>query len=311
MTAPHVLVLIDASPASRMALASAARLARQQHGELIALFVEDQDLHASAGHPFTREISRLSGESRPFDRETLLTRLAQQRHQIEAMLSELDRDTPLRWHLEVVAGPVFESVRAAAETADWVVLGKAGWSAGHGARLGSVARRLLESGGNRLFLWQAIDHESHRWRGSEQRLSRLRGPSRPTAPPSADQQAAVVGLLLSQRTAEAVVQTAEIIATVTDRPCHLFLLTGIDPATLPSLTAWRQAGDPPLIVELIEAAPERHDSSVDPALFRNLQQTAASVVVLSDDAGAVLGRPLTDLIADIPAPVIRVPSPPA
>ena len=61
MSSPQVLVLIDASPTSRAALTSAARLARQQHGELIALFVEDQDLHASAGHPFTREISALSG----------------------------------------------------------------------------------------------------------------------------------------------------------------------------------------------------------------------------------------------------------
>ncbi|MCL7750105.1 universal stress protein [Guyparkeria hydrothermalis] len=313
MSSPQVLLLIDASPTSRAALTSAARLARQQHGELIALFVEDQDLHASAGHPFTREISALSGESRPFDRETLLTRLAQQRHQIETMLTELDRDAPLRWRLDVVTGPVFESVRAAAQTADWVVMGKTGWSAGHGARLGSVARRLLESGCRRLLLWQAT---------TESEMKPVRRIVRPAAHPvgrsttarapqrTEERRAPVVALLTSQSAAETVVLAAHAIAVATDRPCHLFMHPGIDPATLPSLVAWRQEGEPPLVLELIDAPSADVESAPDPTLLRTLQQTRASVVVLAADAGATIGRPLADLIADIHHPVILVPSAP-
>ncbi|QGT78704.1 hypothetical protein GM160_07215 [Guyparkeria halophila] len=311
MSSPQVLLLIDASPTSRAALTSAARLARQQHGELIALFVEDQDLHASAGHPFTREISALSGESRPFDRETLLTRLAQQRHQIETMLTELDRDAPLRWRLDVVTGPVFESVRAAAQTADWVVMGKTGWSAGHGARLGSVARRLLESGCRRLLLWQATT-ESEMKPAPRFGRSTARSVGRATpalsSPMAADRRAPIVALLTSPQTAETVVLAAHAIAVATERPCHLFMRSGIDPATLPSLVAWRQEGEPPLVLELIDARSAEMAAPPDPSLLRTLQETRASVVVLAADAGTVTGRPLAELIAEIHVPVILVPS---
>ncbi|WP_322520664.1 universal stress protein [Guyparkeria halophila] len=311
MTGPHVLLLIDASPTSLAALSSAARLARHHHCELIALFVEDQDLLASAGHPFTREISALSGESRPFDREILLTRLTQQRRQIEAVLTELNRDAPLRWHFEVVAGPVFESIHAAAQAADWVVMGKAGWSADHGAQLGSVARRLLETGGNRLLLWQSEtggnarpEPPHHPARTRQPRRALLPG-GRPS--PVAERLTPVVGLLATQRAAETVVQTAHALAVATDRPCHLFLLSSVDPATLPSLVAWRQLGEPPLVLEIVESGTTEADSPPDPSLFRTLQQSSVSALVVADDAAEALGLPLADLITAIHAPVIRVP----
>ncbi len=315
MSKPHVLLLVDASPSSLAALAGAAGLARHQHCELIALFVEDRDLHASAGHPFAREISRLSGESRPFDRELLVTRMARQRRQIEAMLTELEREAPLRWRLEVVTGPVFESVHAAAVTADWVVLGKAGWSAGHGTQLGSVARRLLEAGDRRLLLWHAATPNDSRReprqrpspRRSTRRLPVFRSaPDDPTRFPG-DPLAPVVALLATPRNAEDVVQTAHAVAMATDRPCHLLILSSIDPATLPSLVAWRQLGEPPLALESIDTAPEPGQRSADPDLFRQLRDTPASAVVLADDAVDVLGRPLPEVIIELQAPVIRVP----
>mgnify|MGYP006291522595 CR=1 FL=1 len=273
MTDPHVLVLLDTSPASEAALESAARLARHHQLELIALFVEDQDLIASAGHVFTREISLLSGQARPFDREILLARLARQRTQIEARLASLDRQGHLRWRLEVVTGPVIENIRQAARTAEWVVLGKAGWSAARGGRLGTTARQLIETTHSRLLLWE------------EQ-------------PPSP--KAAIVALIGDPNTSDAVIETARQLALATDRDVRLLLLPGAAPSSLPA-TPTAPTAHPAVSVEPLAG----HGLE---ALRRALRNGSAAALVLDDQCALTLGLPMADLIAGLDTPVIRIPS---
>lgn len=275
MTEPHVLLLIDASPASRAALASAARLARHHHCELIALFVEDEDLHASAGHPFTREVSALSGESRPFDREVLLTRLAQQRRQIEMLMASLDRQDRLGWRLDVVSGPMIDTIRQAALGAEWVVLGKAGWSASRGGRLGSTARQMVETTRSRLLLWQEDAF----------------------AP-----QAAIVALVHNMGDCGPGIETARLLAIATDRNVRLLLMPDLDPTSLPALASWQQQEGPQVTVERLA------DQGIE-TLRRALKAQPAAALVIDDRGASALGLPMADLIAQIDIPIIRVPSP--
>ncbi|MCL7744124.1 universal stress protein [Guyparkeria hydrothermalis] len=277
MAESHVLVLLDTSPASEAALDSAARLARHHQLELIALFIEDQDLIASAGHVFTREISLLSGEARPFDREILLSRLARQRQQIETRLASLGGQERLRWRLDVVTGPVTENILEAALNAEWVVLGKAGWSASRGGRLGSTARHLVESTGSRLLLWE----------------------ERAFAP-----QAAIAALVHDPASGDAVVETTRQLALATERSARLLLLPDVDPNSLPALASWQQQGRPAVTVERLTGRGAE-------ALRRSLQAQPAAALVI-DDAGAfALDLPMADLIARIDIPIIRLPSPAA
>lgn len=275
MTEPHILLLIDASPASRAALASAARLARHHNCDLIALFVEDEDLHASAGYPFTREVSALSGESRPFDREVLLTRLAQQRHQIEMLMASLDRQGRLGWRLDVVSGPVIDNMRQAALGAEWVVLGKAGWSASRGGRLGSTARQMVETTRSRLLLLQEDAFAA---------------------------QAAIVALVHHMGNCGPGIETARLLALATDRNVRLLLMPDVDPASLPALTSWQQQGGPQVTVERLA------DQGIE-TLRRALKVPLAAALVIDDRGASAIGLPMADLIAQIDMPIIRVPSP--
>ena len=274
MNDPHVLVLLDTSPASEAALESAARLARHHKLELIALFVEDQDLIASAGHLFTREISLLSGKARRFDREILLARLARQRQQIEMRLAALDRQDPLRWRLNVVTGSVFDNIRQAALGADWVVLGKAGWSAARGGRLGTTARQLVETTHNRLLLW-----EEH--------------------PPSP--QAAVVALVGDPQASGTIIETARQLALATDRGARLLLLPEAEPALLPAPSSTPQPDRPAVTIERLAG----HGIE---ALRHALRRQPAAALVLDDQGALALGLPMADLIATLDTPVIRVPT---
>ncbi|KTG17515.1 hypothetical protein AUR63_07605 [Guyparkeria sp. XI15] len=274
MADPYVLVLLDTSPASEAALDSAARLARQQQQELIALFVEDQDLIASAGHVFAREISLLSGQARPFDREILLARLARQRQRIETRLASLEQQPPLRWRLDVVTGPVIDNIRQAAIGADWVVLGKAGWSAERGARLGTTARQLVETTRCRLLLW-------------EER--------------TASREAAIVALIGEPQTSGTIIETARLLARASDRGVRALLLPGADPAELPVLSSAPPADCPAMTVERLAGRGLE-------ALRRALRKQPAAALVLDDQAALAFGIPMADLIADLDTPIIRIPA---
>ena len=54
--ARRVLTMLDASRHSRMALQAAVELAREHRAELVALYVEDENLLRSADFPFACEV---------------------------------------------------------------------------------------------------------------------------------------------------------------------------------------------------------------------------------------------------------------
>ena len=271
MAERHVLVLLDASPASEAAIDSAVSIARHHDLTLHALFVEDQDLIASSGHAFSREISGLSGQPRSFGRQSLLDRLALQRRQIETCLDALSRREALRWQLEVITGPVLASIEQAALQAEWIVLGKVGWSGARGGRLGSTARKLVESGRYRLLLWEAT-----------------------VVPPESD----VVVLVGPGGDCRPGIEVGRYLAEATGRRCHLLLLPGAEASGIEP-----EPDQPRAMVDRLTAPP------LD-ALRRLMRQHPVAAVVIDETAAEALGLATTDLVALLDAPVIRVPSRP-
>lgn len=274
-----IVVLLDNSPASMGALATAARLARRQNHDLVALFVEDSNLSRSAGYAFAREISALSGNALPFDTQTLTDRLRHQRERITALLEQEAGRDALRWRLQIASGDIHQTTtRTAADTgADLIVLGKAGWSAGRGARLGSTARQLLRETGCSLMLW-----EGRQPPGNEQN------------------EAPVQALITDPAEASAIVRAGAALAVAGDRPLQLLVSRTIGPSHLRSLVAELE----PLAVTV------RTQMLIEQSLrgvAHALQGQPASDLVIGRHAAESLGCDSADLITLTTAPVLVVP----
>ena len=150
--AGRILVLLDASRASLAALEAAAALAATLQGELQALFVEEAELLRSAGFPFTREIGSLSGCPRPLESGPLESSLRRRAARIRRAAEQTAARAEIRCSTEIRRGSVRREVLALIGPGDLLVLGKVGWSAAAGGRLGSTARSLIREAPGRVHL---------------------------------------------------------------------------------------------------------------------------------------------------------------
>lgn len=168
----RVLTLLDASRHSLAALAAAVELATARHAELVALFVEDQELVSSAGFPFAREIGAVSGQVRRLSREDLLAGQARQARRVTEALEAAVAGRELRHELRVSRGRIVSEAQALAGPGDVLLLGKAGFSGHWGVRLGSTSRALMLSAPCTVIIW-------------DERLPLTRGPLRTLGEPPA------------------------------------------------------------------------------------------------------------------------------
>ncbi|APE29505.1 hypothetical protein BOX17_00135 [Halomonas aestuarii] len=171
VTAVRVLALLDASRHSLAALAAAVDLAVERHAELVALFVEDQDLLGSAGFPFSREIGAVSGRVRQLSRDDLEAGLARQARRATEALDAAVAGRGLRHELRIRRGRVVSEALALAGPGDVLVLGKAGLSGHWGVRLGSTSRALVLEAPCTVIIW-------------DERLPLARGPLRTLGTPT-------------------------------------------------------------------------------------------------------------------------------
>jgi len=143
-TDQRVLALLDASRHSLAALQAAVELAAQRRAELLALYVEDQDLLHSAEFPFALEVGARSGLARPLTPVQMQATLARQLQRARGALEAAVAGRNLAHSLQVSRGRVVAAALAVAGPGDLLVLGKAGLSA-HcgGVRLGSNCRALV------------------------------------------------------------------------------------------------------------------------------------------------------------------------
>lgn len=140
----RVLALLDASRHSLAALRAAVELAAQRRGELVALYIEDQDLLHSAEFPFALEVGARSGLARPLSPTQMQASMARQLQRARGALEAAVAGRNLAHSLQVSRGRVVAAALAIVGPDDLLVLGKAGLS-GHcgGVRLGSNCRALM------------------------------------------------------------------------------------------------------------------------------------------------------------------------
>lgn len=141
MEIQRILVALDASPQSLVALDIAAEIASKFQAELIGIYVEDINLVRLANLPFSREIGRFSAISRPFDSSQLQNLMHAHARLVQRRLAFAARRTNLRWSMQVTRGSISDELLAAAQESDLIILGKTGWS----RRLepGSTAQSIL------------------------------------------------------------------------------------------------------------------------------------------------------------------------
>jgi len=142
----RILVAVDASPSSRLAIRTAAELAAALGGELVGLFVEEDNLFQVAEFPFAREVSGFLTTCSRLDSQALERALRAQAHRMSLDLEAAAGAKAVPWQFRVVRGTVPEELIAAAAEADLVVIGKIGRSLGRRRRLGSTTRMVVSRG---------------------------------------------------------------------------------------------------------------------------------------------------------------------
>lgn len=136
MRPSRVVVLIDASPDALKALELAAELARQNDVPLLAVSVEEPDRARSAAFSFAREVGAVSGSIRPVDAALLRRRHERGPAGIRRTVERVSRRANATWELMVLRGRLVDEVLALSEPGDYLMLGRVGWSARLGRKLG-------------------------------------------------------------------------------------------------------------------------------------------------------------------------------
>ncbi|SES68400.1 Nucleotide-binding universal stress protein, UspA family [Marinobacter segnicrescens] len=151
--AGRVLVLLDGSRLSLDALEAAADLAHSRGAEVLGIFVEEVNLLRSAGYGFAREVGASSGQARPLDSAHIEARMHALAEQARRSLAQAMSRRGIPQTLKLCRGQVVQEVLGLASPEDLLVLGRVGWSAAPGSRIGSTARSLVRQAPGDVLLW--------------------------------------------------------------------------------------------------------------------------------------------------------------
>lgn len=120
----RVLVALDASASSRAALEAAVRWARRGDGEVVALFVEDDDLLRLAAWPRALAFPGRGGAPCGLDPVAMGRELRAVADRARRLAEEVTARTRVRVRFEWTRGRVVPTIVAAAREAELVVLGR-------------------------------------------------------------------------------------------------------------------------------------------------------------------------------------------
>lgn len=141
----RILVALDDSTESRIALEAAARIARRLRAQLMGVFIEDIGLLELAEHPNVRHLSlTMRAQVRP-ERGAMERGIRAQAEAARRALASAAETRQVEWSFRVARGRVDVELLAAAPEADLVVLGKTSLSGVGAGRLGRTARALAAS----------------------------------------------------------------------------------------------------------------------------------------------------------------------
>lgn len=137
----RILVALDASRQSQVALDAAAALAEWSGAELHGIYVEDIDLIRLAALPVGQEIG-LTASPQPIESQQVARRLSYGATEARRSLAETANRRRVRWRFRVERGNVPATILQAAGEVDIVAVGRAGAGRVGPGALGSTARAL-------------------------------------------------------------------------------------------------------------------------------------------------------------------------
>lgn len=140
-----ILVALDDSTESRIALEAAARIARRLRAQLMGVFIEDIGLLELAEHPNVRHLSLTTRAEVKPGRGAMERGIRAQAAAARRALALAAETRHVEWSFRVARGRVDVEILAAAPEADLVVLGKTSLSGVGAGRLGRTARALAAS----------------------------------------------------------------------------------------------------------------------------------------------------------------------
>ncbi|BAU57850.1 UspA domain protein [Halorhodospira halochloris] len=149
----RVVVLIDASRNSLEALNTAIDIACHWQTELLALFIEEEDLLRCAAYPWAREIG-LSGAVRKIDRNSLEESMRHRAEEARRALNRCAGSRQIKWQLHVSRGRVIPETLQKISADDFLILGRVGYARTRGLRLGSTARAVTRQAPGPVMVWE-------------------------------------------------------------------------------------------------------------------------------------------------------------
>lgn len=147
----RVVVALDMSAASRLALEAAAEMAALVGAELHGVLVEDVNLIRLAELPGSVEMGAASLSRRDLDAVRMRRALEGQARDLRRELEGIAGRASVGWTFEVARGAVLEELLRVAEGAGLVALGRSG-AGFQRARPGSTARGLARAGRQAVWL---------------------------------------------------------------------------------------------------------------------------------------------------------------
>ncbi|MCJ7739113.1 MAG: universal stress protein, partial [Anaerolineae bacterium] len=151
----RLVVALDASQQSIVALEAAADLAASLKAELRGVFVEDIELLRIADLPVAREVLYPCGTGCRIETDRLRRQLRAQASQARQALTSICERRHIRWSFETVRGSVESEVLAAANDADLLILGRVSRPLVRQVRMGSTARAAIQSSTSSVLLTHA------------------------------------------------------------------------------------------------------------------------------------------------------------
>jgi nucleotide-binding universal stress UspA family protein len=140
----RIMIALDASPASRAALESAARLAAELSAEVFGLFIEDAEIISAAGLPGVTIVSYQGTHTEPLDAAGLMSSLRARARILRQDVERIANTYDIQWRFETARGHVSEEILRAAASSEMIALGFTSFHRGGWDAFGATALAIID-----------------------------------------------------------------------------------------------------------------------------------------------------------------------
>lgn len=149
-----VLVAMDSSRHSEVALQAAAAIAKTLEANIEGLFVQDTHLMQMSRFPSIAEVSLLTGDVKPIRKDELELQVRRLEARIKHRFEQISQNNRLSYSWKTMQGRVVEKLLEASRDADLVTIGMKGEVYSGRKKLGSTAKAVIENSRSPVLILQ-------------------------------------------------------------------------------------------------------------------------------------------------------------